>query len=161
MKVGFKELPNIPVEKMAVIEAEEFEIGACVGYRCQLCGEADETLRQLFHKSDCDLAGVHGRRFFGDDANLGSSSDGRLSAEPDPDNPLWLVVSGETDRADDVYNGEVVGILCRCGNLDDDAFDIVHDENCELADEHSDLGTTDVEDLQGIDEAVADGGQAG
>jgi len=158
MKVGFTELPGPPVEKMEVIESGDFEIGTCVGYRCQKCGEADETLAQLYHKADCPLAGMHGREFYGEDADLASSSDGRLSAELDPDNPLWLVVSGETDRADDVYNGEVVAIRCRCGAADDDVFSIVHGSRCPLADEHCEHGTTDVEDLHGVDEAMADGG---
>jgi|GEM_PF-2717421 len=159
MKVGFTELPGLPVEKMEVVEAEDFEIGECVGYRCQLCGEADETLSQVYHKPGCDLAGQHGRHFYGEDAALSSPSDGRASAELDPENPMWLVVSAETDRADDVYNGEVVGTLCRCGNMDDDAFEIVHDEDCDIIDDDCEHGTTDVEALDGAEHLVADGGE--
>lgn len=163
MKVGFVELPEVPVEKMEIVEAADHETGQCVGYRCQECGEADETLSQVYHKADCPLAGQHGRRFYDDsEADLASSSDGRVAPELDAENPLWLVESAETDRSDDVYNGEIVGFRCACGNLDDDVFAIVHDEDCELADEDCDHWTTDVEDLP-VDESAltvaTDGGR--
>lgn len=160
MRVGFTELPGVAVEKMEIVEADDHEVGQCVGYRCQECGEADESLSQVFHKDDCPLAGQHGREFYGDEAALNSSSDGRRAPELDAENPLWLVTSAETDRGDDVYNGEVVGIRCECGNLDDDAFRIIHDEDCALADEECAHGTTDIEDLEGVTESelVADGG---
>ena len=74
MKVGFTELPGPPVEKMEIVESEDFEVGQCVGYRCQECGEADKTLSQLWHKEGCPLAGQHGREFYGEDADLVDTS---------------------------------------------------------------------------------------
>lgn len=158
LKVGFTELPNVSVEKMEIVESEDYEIGQCVGYRCQECGEADETLTQIWHKPDCPLAGEHGRTHY-DAVDLGSASDGRRAAELDPEHPLWVVKSAETDRGDDVYNEDIVAIRCRCGAADDDAFEIVHDAECPLADECAE-NRTDIEDLQDIDEELlADGGE--
>jgi hypothetical protein len=144
IRVGFEELDGIAIEKMVVVEADDYERGQCVGYRCQYCYEADESLTQIFHDRDCPYAGEHGRTHYD---TLNTEMDARPTPELQANNPVWLVVSDETDRADDVYNGEPVAFRCECGNLDDDLLETVHDDGCDLADEHCDLGRTNVEDL--------------
>jgi hypothetical protein len=156
MKVRFTELPELPVEKMEVVECDDHLAGECVGYRCQECGEADETLSQVYHDPDCSLAGQHGRRHYDD---LKAARDDEPTAELDPENPLWLVKSAETDPADGVHNGEIVAVKCECGNMDDDLFEIVHDSRCALADEDCEHGTTDADDLAGVRGLATDGGQ--
>jgi hypothetical protein len=155
MKVRFEELPELPVEKMIVVECDTHRPGECVGYRCQECAEADETLDQIWHDPDCPLAGEHGRQHY---ESLEAALEESDSPELDPSNPLWIVESAESDPADDVYNGEFVAMKCRCGNLDDDLFEIVHDSRCVLADEDCEHGTTDLEDLTGVEQLAADGG---
>jgi hypothetical protein len=153
VRVTFEELDDVPVEKMLVAECEDHHVGECIGYRCQECHEADETLDQIFHDEDCELAGEHGRQHYDD-------LEGDLEAGPPPefdrDHPVWIVEAAETDPADEVYNGTVVAFKCRCGNSDDDLFEIVHDEGCPLADPECEIGTTDSGALQQIP-AMADG----
>lgn len=157
MRVGFEELPDVDVEKMIVVEADETHlIGQCVGYRCQHCGEADETLQQIWHdeEEDCPLVGEHGRQQYDRlDADIEVDSP---TPELQEENPIWIIISAETDRGDGVYNGEPVAFRCQCGNADDDLFELVHDDGCALADENCELGRTDVDGVSKV-RAVPDG----
>jgi hypothetical protein len=148
MKVEFEELDELPVEKMLIAESEDHHAGQCVGYRCQECGEADETVRQIYHDEDCPLAGEHGRDQY--DQPLNTRSDAEPTPELQRENPVWLVVSAETDPEDSVYHGEPVAFRCECGNLDDDLLEVVHDERCPLAEESCDLNQTDAESLSQV-----------
>jgi len=139
MKVGFEEIDDVAVERMIIADSEDHHPGQCVGYRGQLCHEADETLQQIYHDPDCPLAGEHGRRQYDE---LKADKNARPTPELQEENPIWIVVSAETDRGDNVYSDEPVAFRCECGNLDDDLFEVVHDEACPLADEDCELGRT-------------------
>lgn len=157
MKVVFEELDDVSIERMVVSECEDHHAGEVVGYRCQDCGEADETLNQIWHdeEENCPLVGEHGRQHYD---TLERPMDTGETPEFLPENPIWAVTAGETDPADGVYNGTVVAFKCACGNADDDFFEIVHDEGCALADDDCDLGRTDM-DLFEAQMARADGGE--
>jgi hypothetical protein len=148
MRVRFEPVDGVAVERMIVAECEHHHAGQCVGYRCQHCGEADETLQQIYHDPDCELVGEHGRQHYDElKADLDAASP---SPELQEENPIWVVISAETDRSDDVYVNDVVAFRCRCGNLDDDLFEVVHDEACPLADEDCELGRTDADNVSSL-----------
>ena len=140
MDVVFEEIDGVAVERMVVAECEDHHVGEVVGYRCQECGMADESLDQIWHQEDCSLAGEHGRQHY---ESLEAGPDAGRPAEFDVDADLWVVTSAETDASDDVYNGTVVAFKCECGNADENLFEIVHDEACPLADDNCEVGLTD------------------
>lgn len=131
MRVTFEELSDIHVEKMVVAECEDHHVGEVAGYRCQECHEADESLGQIWHDADCPLAGQHGRQHYDE-----LSADVIVGQSPElhPENPIWVIEAAETDPEDGVFNGTVVGFKCHCGNADDDWYEVVHDEACDLSD---------------------------
>ena len=144
MKVVFEPVDGVDIERMVVHECEDHHSGEVVGYRCQHCAAADETLKQIFHEADCPLAGRHGRQIYEE-----------LNADMQPETPelssehrLWAIKSAETDHEDDVHNGDIVGFRCECGNSDESLFEIVHDETCPLADENCENGQTDPETVR-------------
>jgi len=145
MKVIFEPVDSIDVERMVVHESEGHHAGEVVGYRCQHCGCADETLRQIFHAENCPLSGMHGRQIYE-----------TLTADMEPESPelqkenrVWVVRSAETDPEDEVYNGDVVAFQCdHCGNSDESLFEIVHDEACPLADNSCEFGCTDPQSVR-------------
>lgn len=49
--------------------------GEPVGFRCDECGNSDETLSEIVHDTLCSLAGDHGRQLLDDDAR-GLRADG-------------------------------------------------------------------------------------
>lgn len=121
------------IEQLRVVDANghDYHEGQAVGYRCQQCHQADETLDQLWHAEDCPLAGEHGRSHYDDITP--AVSEGR-SPELSPDHEIVMVRSAETDNSVGVSRGDVILFICaECGNADEDLFEIVHDENCSLA----------------------------
>lgn len=154
--VRFQELEDVRVEKMVVDECEDHPAGEVIGYRCRECGCSDETLSQLWHDEDCDLAGEHGRQHYD---SLERERDAGPTKELDASNPIWVVKAAETDIPDGVYVNDVVAFRCRCGAADDDLFEIVHEEGCPLADDDCDLGRTDVGLFGQGPALVTDGGR--
>lgn len=61
-EVVFEAVEAVPIERMVVGDSETHHAGEVVGYRCQECGQADETLDQIWHQEDCPLAGEHCRQ---------------------------------------------------------------------------------------------------
>lgn len=128
-----RELVTDHIEQLRVVEAEhsDYHEGQAVGYRCQLCQQADETLDQLYHEADCQLAGEHGRSHYD---TLDPTADEGPFPELSPNHEFVMVRSAETDNSVGVSRGNVVLFICdECGNADEDLFEIVHDEQCSLA----------------------------
>jgi len=133
MKVD-RELVTDHIEQLRVVDdaGTHYHEGQAVGYRCQLCQQADETLDQLWHEDDCPLAGEHGRSHY-EEITPTVSED--RSPELSPDHEIVMVRSAETDTSVGVSRGDVILFICaECGNADEDLFEIIHDEACSLAD---------------------------
>jgi len=145
MRIVFEPVDGVDVERMVVHEAEEHHAGEVVGYRCQHCGCADETLKQIFHGEECPLAGEHGRQIYDElDADIKPDC-----PELKEENRVWAVKSAETDHEDGVHNGDIVAFVCdHCSNSDESLFEIVHDEPCPLADANCKHGSTDPQSLR-------------
>ena len=135
MKVVREDLEGTQVQRLTVIDPGQtnYHVGECVGYRCRECHQCDETLGQIWHAESCRLAGEHGRQHYDD---LVPDVPGRPTPELDPSHPITVVKAGETDHANELHNGTVLAFLCSCGNLDEDLFEVIHDETCGLAGRH-------------------------
>lgn len=145
MKVALRSLDGTDIRRLEVIDPEtsNTHVGESVGYLCPHCGQADETRHQIWHDSDCRYAGEHGRSHYDD---IVPDVPGRPTPELDPDHEIEMVAAGESHQDIGIHNGEVLGFRCRCGNLDEDLFEVVHDSRCELSeDEPGPL--TDYEDV--------------
>lgn len=121
------------IEQLRVVDANDhgYHEGQAVGYRCQHCQQADETLNQLWHAEDCPLAGEHGRSQYDDITPTVAEGP---SPELSPDHEIVMVRSAETDTSVGVSRGDVILFICaECGNADEDLFEVVHDESCSLA----------------------------
>ena len=132
MKVE-REVVAADIEQLRVVDpnGSDYHEGQAVGYRCQECQQADETLDQLWHADDCPLAGEHGRSHY--DELEPTTVEGH-SPELSPDHEIVMVRSAETDNSVGVSRGDVILFICaECGNADEDLFEIVHDEACSLA----------------------------
>lgn len=136
MKVDSEPLPgDIPIETLRASDTCEeagIHAGELVGFRCLCCDAVDETLRQIIHEEGCDLYGEHGRDLYGKDIpHLEAELE---TPELTDDHPITVYYAGFSDRDGRVKNGHVVAFRCdKCGNADEDLFEIVHDENCDLS----------------------------
>lgn len=132
MKVVREGLEGTRIRRLVVVNAGEtnHHVGEIVGYWCPECYQADETLDQIYHDEDCSFAGQHGRTHYDE---LEPDVPGRHIPELSPDHPITLVKAGETDNSAGVHNGEVLAFQCQCGNLDEDVFEVIHDEECGLS----------------------------
>jgi len=134
MKVVRREMESTAISKLIVVESREHHPeGEVVGYICDHCRQANETLHQIWHREDCPLAGQHGRSHYED---LSPSVPGRPVPEFNPDIPITVIKMAETEGRGRLHKGEVVSFLCECGSLDEDLFEVVHDEDCPLAGQH-------------------------
>lgn len=126
------------IQRLTVDEPgpNDIHVGEVVGYRCPECKQADETLHQIWHKADCSLAGEHGREHY--DGFEPTFDNGRPTPEFHPEHEIQVV---------HIPEGRVVGFRCSCGNLDECAFEVVHDEQCGLADADCPGGQTDPAEL--------------
>jgi len=131
MKVD-RELVTDHIEQLRVVDdaGTHYHEGQAVGYRCQLCQQADETLDQLWHEDDCPLAGEHGRSHYD---KLEPTVE-EPNPELDPDNKFIMVRCADTHTSTGVSRGDALLFICQeCGNADEDIFEIIHDEACSLA----------------------------
>jgi len=145
MIITLKPLEGTDILRLAVTDPEQSDVhaGESVGYLCPHCRQCDETRHQIWHRRSCPYAGEHGRQHYDD---LEPEVPGRPTPELDPEHEIELVIAGESRPAIGVHNGEVVAFRCRCGNLDEDLFEVVHDVRCELADDVE--GMTDREEVR-------------
>lgn len=128
MKVARETLAGTPIAQLRVVEApnSDHHCGETVGYRCGICGQADETKNQIYHTADCELAGKHGREHYDEPPQRDDHPD------CDPDHTLFMIRSADSEG--DVARGNPVMWLCEaCSNGDETAAEIIHDENCPLA----------------------------
>jgi len=127
-------LPETPIDALVATDTDEVagvHEREIVGYRCEECGAADETLMQLIHEAECPLHGEHGRQFY-DDGEL------PVVEAPTPEfkqhHPIDIIEAGWTDSSEGVHNGEPIMFRCgECGNADETLLEIRHDEDCSLA----------------------------
>jgi len=134
IRVTRSKLPDLPVDRLEAIESKPdvgvYE-GCTMGYRCRVCGQADEDIQEVLHEEHCELAGEHGREKYDDLPRV--DTPGR-SPELSDEHPIDAIVADWTDRSADVWREDVIAFRCgHCSNLDEDVFEIVHDEACELA----------------------------
>lgn len=134
MDVRPQPLEESPIVRLVSMESRRdiniFQ-GDTVGYWCSMCQMADETLDQIVHAKECDLAGKHGRTKYGADLD---PMDGQARGELNPKTTFTVLVWGESDRSMGIHNGETLAFRCdECANLDEHIFEILHDEVCELA----------------------------
>ncbi|GGM64021.1 hypothetical protein J2752_000484 [Halarchaeum rubridurum] len=142
MKVVREDLDGTPIQRLVVTEpgTTEHFIDEVVGYLCPHCFQADETLTQIWHQADCRLAGEHGRQFYDDLEPVVDET--TPTPELSPTHTITIVEYGETEGKSSetgevgLHEGETVAFFCSCGNLDEDVFEIVHDESCQLAGWH-------------------------
>jgi hypothetical protein len=134
MKVRREDLDSTQIQRLVVTESHppDYYAGEVVGYLCSECRQTDETREQIWHAEDCSLAGEHGRQHY--DAIEPAPDDS--SPELRPDTEFIVIESGEMEGRGGLCEGEVLGFVCTCGNADEDLFEIVHDEACELAGAH-------------------------
>lgn len=149
MNVELETLEGTQIQRLTVVEPEANDVcaGEVVGYRCPECKQADETRHQIWHDSACSLAGEHGRAHYDDwEPTWDGSSP---TPEFHPEHEIQVVK---------YHEGRVIGFRCACGNLDECALEVVHDQGCGLADEGCPEGQTDPEELPDPP-AMTDGGQ--
>jgi len=154
MLVVREDLESTPVKRLVVTDPQEsgLHAGECPGYWCPECKQADESLEQIWHDRDCSLAGDHGRAHYDD---LVPTVPGRPSPELDPAHPITVVRCADGSK----YN--ILGFRCDgCGNLDEDLFEVVHDDVCPLSGRHGEAHVSvDCTHLTDITpKRVADGG---
>jgi len=132
MKVALRALDGTAIRRLEVVvpESADAHAGESVGYLCPHCRQADETRHQIWHERDCLYAGQHGRRHYDE---IVPDVPGRPTPELEADHEIEMIVAAESHQDIDVHNGEVLAFRCRCGNLDEDLFEVVHDSRCELA----------------------------
>jgi len=138
MNVDVEPLPgDLPIETLRATEHCDIagiHAGEIVGFHCELCGAVDETLRQIIHDEECDLAGEHGRDLYDDLPHLEADVD---LPELDEDHPITMYEAEWSGRNGVVKNGCVIAFRCdECGNSDETLWEIVHDEACDLAGRH-------------------------
>lgn len=138
MRVAFEPLDGTDIRRMVVVEPRETDHipGETAGYWCPECHQADETLDQIWHEEYCHHAGEHGRAHYDD---LEPDVDAGPTPEFDRAHPITVIIAAETEGAG-AHNGEVIAFRCECGNADEDVFEIVHDERCDLADCNNPVG---------------------
>jgi hypothetical protein len=134
MKVRSDPLEGQPIVRLVVTEARPtlgVAAGEVVGYWCEFCHQSDETLTQIVHRTDCDLAGRHGRDAYDDDHPVFDTDEaGELRA----DTTITIIEWAETDDSREIHHGEPVAFRCdECANLDKHLFEIAHDAACRLA----------------------------
>lgn len=146
MRVRREDLGGTQIQRLVVTDPRDTDHhpGECAGYLCPECLQADETLDQIYHNESCALAGEHGRAHYDE---LEPDVD-RDSPELDEAHPITVVESAETDGGDGFRHGEVIAFRCQCGNLDENAFEVVHDQACPLA-EATDGPLTDTSAVRG------------
>jgi hypothetical protein len=133
MKVTREDLDGTEIQRLVVTDSQrsDHHVGEVVGYLCPECMQADETLDQIWHQEDCSLAGEHGRSHYDE---LEPDVPGRPVPEFDPAHPITIAEFAETEGRGGLHEGEVLAFTCEgCGNSDEDVFEIIHDEVCELA----------------------------
>jgi bacterioferritin-associated ferredoxin len=134
VKVAERELPGQPIEALVATDTDGCagtHDGEVVGYRCE-CGACDETLMQIIHDPDCELAGEYGRDHY--DVGARPIAADRPWPELSRDHRIDIIEAAWTDRTDDVHNGESLAFRCgECGNSDETLVEIRHDEDCSLA----------------------------
>lgn len=137
MRVVREPLEGTQIERLKVTDpsSSSHHVGEVAGYLCPECMQADETLEQIWHDEDCSLCGEHGREHYDD---LEPDIDGLEGRAPEFDDahPITVVEAGETEGRGGLCEGEVLAFVCRCGNADEDLFELVHDEACDLAGQH-------------------------
>jgi len=136
MKVLREDLEGTQIQLLVVTDPGDTDHhpGEAIGYLCPECEQADETLDQIWHDEDCSLAGEHGREHYDDLEPVVEEQ--RATPELQADHPVTMVKAGETDCSEGIHNGEVIAFRCQCGNADEDLFELVHDESCELSGRH-------------------------
>lgn len=141
MRVVREDLENTQIQRLVVTDprSSDHHLGECVGYLCPECHQADETLDQIWHRESCSLAGEHGRAHYDE---LEPDVPGRPTPEFDEEHEIIIIEAAETEGRGGLCEGEVLAFLCECGNADEDAFEIVHDERCELSDRERHLEET-------------------
>lgn len=154
MMVIREPLAGTRVQRLVVEAPQEsnLHVGEVVGYQCPDCRQCDETLEQIWHDRDCELAGEHGRAHYDE---IVPSVPGRPTPELDPAHPITIV------QAADGRKNEVLAFRCDgCGNLDEDLFEVIHDSVCALATDHDAVHVTiDCPETGRIEPAAAsDGG---
>lgn len=137
MRVTRQRLPNLDIVRLVALESDPsagiYE-GETIAYLCERCGNADETLVQLFHDTTCRYAGEHGRTRYPEGLESGRDTH---TGELDPQHPIAIIRNGDHDQNTGVHRGEPIGFRCiECGNSDETLSEIVHDESCELAGRH-------------------------
>lgn len=139
MNVTAEPIDGTYIRRLVLTETDQegHHPGECVGYLCDECLQADETLQQIWHDADCSHAGEHGRQHY-DEMPSGTATG--PTPELDPAHPLTIITAAETEGYGGLHEGEVLAFRCECGNADEDAFEIVHDEACELAGRWTDTG---------------------
>ncbi|WP_459191803.1 hypothetical protein [Halosimplex sp. J119] len=144
MKVTREDLDGTQVQRLVVTDPRKsnHHVGEVAGYICPECLQADETLSQIYHNEDCSLAGEHGRDHYDE---LVPDIPGRPTPEFDESHPITVVECADTEGRGGLHEGEVLAFQCECGNLDEDLFEVVHDERCELSDNPGPL--TDHDDV--------------
>lgn len=150
MLVDLENLGDTKIQRLTVTDPQQNDVrvGEVVGYRCEGCKQADETRHQIWHSEDCSLAGDHGRAHYDDDFEP-TFDVSRPTPEFHPEHEIQVVK----------YNDNwVLGFRCSCGNLDECAFEVIHDQGCGLADEDCPEGQTDVDEFPDPP-AMTDGGQ--
>lgn len=134
MRVSRQRLPQLDIVRLAVIETDGTSLreGEIVGYLCERCNQLDETLDQIYHQDDCEYAGRHGRQHYHTmHAPAGEPGD---TPELQPEHQIVIIRNGEHNKHTGTHQGEPVGFYCpRCGNADEDLFQVRHDEDCPLA----------------------------
>jgi len=138
MDVDVEPLPgDIPIEALRAQEPSPqagIHAGELVGFHCAECGQCDETLRQIVHDPECDLAGEHGRDLYDDVPVLDEDVH---YPELDPEHTVTMFEGTFEGTDGTTKNQGVVAFRCdECGNADESLFEIIHDEQCSLAGDH-------------------------
>lgn len=134
MRVTREDLDGTAIQRLEVTDPRgtaHFP-GEVAGYLCPECMQADETLDQIWHLEDCSHAGEHGRRHY-DEGEIVSTTSTSPTPEFSDRHPITIVEFAETEGRGGLCEGEVIAFSCRCGNLDEDLFEIIHDEACGLS----------------------------
>lgn len=146
MRVKLVEIEESHIRKMEVVEPEQSDVlvNESVGYTCELCLQSDETRHQIWHEEPCPLVGEHGRKHYDD---LTPKVPDGPSPELHDDHEIEMIQVARTYPDIEVYNNDVLGYRCHCGNMDEDLFEVVHDARCELADNPENGPLTDHDDV--------------
>jgi Zn ribbon nucleic-acid-binding protein len=131
MKVKAEELTGTAIRQLVVVESSQADvhIGQVVGHLCPECKQADETLDQIWHRDECSHAGEHGRQHYDE---LTPTVEERPTPEFNPNHEI-TIVHARTDRGIEIHDNEPIAFRCSCGNLDEDLFEVIHDDACPLS----------------------------